>query len=75
MSAWVAQVAREARVDTAMLATRADIVALLRGDRDARLAGGWRSELVGDGITRLVGGRAGLTFDGAGSLRLISLDD
>jgi len=73
VSAWVSQVARDARIDTALLATRADLVAILRGDPDARLAHGWRAELVGDGLTRLMEGRAGLTFDGKGSLRLIDV--
>ena len=75
VSAWVAQLARDERLDTALLATRSDIVAFLRGDDDARLASGWRAELLGEGIRRLVGGEAGLTFDGEGRLRLISVSD
>ncbi len=71
VSAWVSEVARTERIDTALLATRADIVALLRGDEGARLASGWRAHLLGDGIRSLVEGRAGLTFDGRGGLRLI----
>jgi ribonuclease D len=74
VSAWVSQVARDARIDTALLATRADLVAALRGDPQARLAQGWRAELVGDGLARLMEGRAGLTFDGKGSLRLIDVE-
>ncbi|MEN9506938.1 MAG: putative ribonuclease [Actinomycetota bacterium] len=73
VSAWVSEVARAQRIDTALLATRSDIVSLLRGDRDARLAQGWRGELLGDGVRRLVEGRAGLTFDGRGGLRLIDV--
>lgn len=73
VSAWVSEVARTQRIDTALLATRADLVALLRGDADARLASGWRAELIGDGIKRLVEGSAGLTFDGKGGLRLIDV--
>jgi ribonuclease D len=71
ISAWVGEVARTERIDTTLLATRADLVALLRGDPTARLATGWRAELLGDGIRSLVEGRAGLTFDGKGGLRLI----
>ncbi|MFN8023327.1 MAG: HRDC domain-containing protein [Acidimicrobiales bacterium] len=71
VSAWVSEVARAERIDTALLATRSDLVSLLRGDRDARLATGWRAELLGDGIRSLVEGRAGLTFDGKGGLKLI----
>ena len=75
VSAWVAQLARDERLDPALLATRADIVSFLRGDTDARLASGWRNDLVGDGIRRLVGGEAGLTFDGEGRLRLTAVSD
>jgi ribonuclease D len=71
ISAWISQLARDEQVDTALLATRADLVAFLRGDDDARLGSGWRAELLGDGIRRLVAGEAGLTFDGQGRLRLI----
>ncbi|MEP7047665.1 MAG: HRDC domain-containing protein [Ilumatobacteraceae bacterium] len=73
VSAWIADLARKQRVDTTLLATRADLVALLRGDSDARLLQGWRAELVGDGVQRLVQGKAGLTFDGRGGLRLIDV--
>jgi ribonuclease D len=75
VSAWVGQLARDERLDPALLATRADIVAFLRGDDDARLGTGWRNELVGDGIRRLVGGEAGLTFDPQGRLRLHAVSD
>lgn len=71
ISAWVSQVAKDSRIDTSMLATRNDLVALLSGDETARLRHGWRAELIGDGIARLVAGSAGLTFDGRGGLRLI----
>ena len=60
ISAWVSQLARDEHVDTALLATRADLVAFLRGDDDARLGTGWRAGLLGDGIRRLVAGEAGL---------------
>ena len=74
-SAWVAEVARTEQIDTALLATRADLVALLRGDSTARLARGWRADLLGEGIRNLVEGRAALTFDGRGGLRLIAVDN
>ena len=73
ISAWVGQLARDEKLDTALLATRNDIVAFLRGDDDARLAHGWRSDMVGDGIAGLLSGEAGLTFDGQGRLRLIAV--
>jgi ribonuclease D len=73
ISAWISHVARSEQIDTALLATRSDLVALLAGDEDARLRHGWRAELVGDGIERLLGGVAGLTFDRGGGLRLIDV--
>jgi ribonuclease D len=69
-AAWVSQLGREASIDPALLATRADLVALLRGDEDCRLATGWRAELVGDPVRRLVDGQAALAFDGHGGLVL-----
>ena len=73
VSAWVSEVARQQRIDTALLATRNDLVAFLRNDPEARLASGWRGEFLGEGIRRLVAGQAGLTFDGRGGLRLIDV--
>lgn len=73
VSAWVSQLARDEKIDTALLATRSDIVELLAQDRDARLSVGWRAEMVGDGIRRLVSGSAALAFDGKGGLKLLDL--
>ncbi len=70
VSSWVSQLARDAQIDTALLATRSDLEALLRGDDDARLAEGWRAELVGEPIRRLIAGDAALAFDGHGGLVL-----
>ncbi len=75
VSAWVSEVGRQERIDTTLLATRNDLVSLLRGDADARLGTGWRNELLGDGIRRLVAGHAALTFDGKGGLTLIDVPD
>jgi ribonuclease D len=75
ISAWVSQVAKSERIDTSMLATRADLVAFLAGDPDARLGRGWRHALLGDGIDRLVQGRAALTFDRGSGLRLVDVAD
>jgi ribonuclease D len=73
ISAWVSQVARDERIDTTTLATRSDLVSFLSGDPDARLARGWRAELLGQGIRDLVAGRAALTFDGERGLRLVDV--
>jgi len=70
VSAWVSQLSRNLEIDTGLLGTRADIEALLRGDPDARLSHGWRAELVGEPIRRLVDGEAALAFDRGGELRL-----
>jgi ribonuclease D len=73
VSAWVSQLARDQRIDTALLATRADLVDLLRGDPEARLSHGWRAATVGEDIRHLVEGHAALAFDGRGGLRLLNL--
>lgn len=70
VSAWISQLARDLEIDTALLATRADLEALLRGDEDARLAVGWRAEIVGEPIRKLVSGEAALAFAGQGDLVL-----
>lgn len=75
VSAWVSELARQEKIDTALLGTRGDIIGLLRNDPDARLANGWRAELLGDNVKRLVEGRAGLTFDGRGGLKLFTIPD
>jgi ribonuclease D len=70
ISAWVGQLGRQLHIDSTMLATRSDIEALLRGDERARLAHGWRAEVLGQDIRRLVEGRAAIAFDGRGGLVL-----
>lgn len=70
VAAWVSQLSRELEIETSLVATRSDIEALLAGDPDARLAQGWRAELVGERIRRLVEGEAALAFDGSGNLVL-----
>ncbi len=63
VSAWVTQLSRELHIEPAMLATRTDLEAFLRGDADARLARGWRAELVGEPVRRLVDGEVAMAFD------------
>lgn len=74
ISAWVGELARQHHIDVALLATRSDITALLRDQPEARLAHGWRAHIVGDDIKRLVSGRAGISFDSRGGLRLLDTD-
>jgi ribonuclease D len=75
ISAWVSQVAKSEKIDTSMLATRADLVAFLSNDPSARLAHGWRKQILGEGIERLVAGRAALTFDRGAGLRLVDVPE
>ena len=72
VAAWVDQVARSAGIDRSLLATRSDIAALLAGDENSRLATGWRSDVVGDGIRSLLAGESALAFDAEAGLCLES---
>ena len=63
VTSWVSQLARDRMIEPSLLATRADIEAMIRGDADARLSRGWRSEMVGEPLRRLVAGEAALAFD------------
>ncbi|MGH9246265.1 MAG: ribonuclease D [Acidimicrobiales bacterium] len=69
-SALVGQLARDLHIDPTLLATRADLEDFLRGAPDARLLHGWRAEVVGDRLRRLVSGEAAVVFDGRGGLTL-----
>jgi hypothetical protein len=57
-------------LDASLLATRSDLVSFLRGDADARLARGWRGEVVGAAVKQLVSGSAALAFEPNGALVL-----
>ena len=70
VSAWIGQLSRDLRIDASLLATRADLHAFIRGDPNARLLQGWRGELIGDRVRRLVSGDAALAFDKRGGLVL-----
>jgi ribonuclease D len=63
ISAWVSQLARDLELETSLLATRSDLEELLRGVDGARLTTGWRAELVGEPIRRLVAGEATIAFE------------
>ena len=63
VTAWVAQLSRELSIDPAIIATRADLEAFLRDDPEARLGLGWRAELVGIPLRRLVSGEVAMAFD------------
>jgi ribonuclease D len=69
-AAWVAQMAKDMHIDAGLLATRSDLVHLLRDDPQARLRAGWRASVVGEPVRRLTAGEAALAFDGHGGLVL-----
>ena len=71
MTAWISELARLHRIDATLLGTRADVDALLRRDESCRLLSGWRRDIVGSDLEDILNGRAGLSFDGKGHLRLI----
>jgi ribonuclease D len=70
VSAWLSQLGRELRIDPMLLATRSDLGSFLGGDPNARLAKGWRRELLGEPVRRLLAGEFALAFDGNGGLAL-----
>jgi ribonuclease D len=69
-SAYVGQRAAELSLDPAILATRADLMAFFQPVPSGRLAAGWRCELIGKMLQRLVDGEAALAFDGGDGLVL-----
>ena len=66
--AWVSQLASELSIETSLLGTRSDIQALVAGDSGARMATGWRAELLGRSLSDVVSGRVALVLDGRGGL-------
>jgi len=72
LGAWLAQRASELDLDPALLATRAELTQMLQ-DRPSRLATGWRTDLVGEPLQRLLAGNAALVLRDGG--RRIELQD
>ncbi|NNE95990.1 MAG: hypothetical protein HKN24_08170 [Acidimicrobiales bacterium] len=70
VTSWVSQVARDADLDPAALATRSDVESFLTEGAASRLDEGWRNELIGGPIKMLVRGEAAIAFDGTGGLVL-----
>ena len=65
----VRQIADDLQFDQGLLATRADISNLLCGE-PSRLDTGWRSDIAGDPIRRLMAGEVAAAFDRNGTLVL-----
>ncbi len=72
LGAWLAQRASELDLDPALLGTRAEMTQLLQGE-PSRLGTGWRDELVGAPLRRLLAGEASLVLCDGG--RRIELRD
>ena len=71
ITAWMSELARTHHIDAPLLGTRNDILSLLRKSPQGRLSIGWRAEMVGKDIERILSGEAGLSFNGHGRLRLL----
>ncbi len=70
ITSWAAQHAADADIDPALVATRGDIEALLRGDPDCRALKGWRADIIAAPVQRLLSGTAAVAFDSQGKLTL-----
>jgi ribonuclease D len=70
IAAWIGQLANELELDPAVIGTRGDVEALLRGGEEVRLSTGWRADLVGAPIQALVEGRAAIAFEAGRGLVL-----
>jgi ribonuclease D len=68
-SGLVRQIADELQFDQGLLATRLDIAQLVTGE-PSRLDRGWRSDLAGDPLRRLLNGEASAAFEADGRLVL-----
>jgi len=73
--ALIAQIAAQRQMEPSLLATRADVQAIAAGRSSGRLAVGWRAEIAGDALRRLLAGDAALTGDGRGGARLLDVPD
>jgi ribonuclease D len=70
--AYVAELARAERLEKQLLATRDDVKALVYG-RASRLDSGWRAEIAGDALHRLLDGQAVIRLTDRG--RHLRLED
>jgi ribonuclease D len=71
--------AREAGLAYELLAARADLQAIVAGERtgreaDVRTLRGWRRALVGSELLELLAGRIALSVEGAGEERRVRID-
>ncbi len=73
ITAWIAELARQHELDPALLATTRDVTGYVAGGA-SRLSSGWRRNLVGEDLEKLMSGQAGLGFSPHGGLVLIHTD-
>lgn len=69
-TAWLGERARQLEIDSAILATRADLAAFFQERPEGRLVSSWRNGLVGEPLRRLAAGDAALALDAGGTLVL-----
>jgi ribonuclease D len=72
IGAWLTQRAAQLNLEPSLLATRADLTTLI-STGEGRLATGWRLELVGEPIRRLIAGEASIALQDGG--RRIALSE
>ncbi len=72
LGAWLAQRASELDLDPALLGTRAELTQLLQG-QPSRLGIGWRDQLVGAPLRRILAGDTAIVLRDGG--RRIELDE
>ncbi|HUY06325.1 MAG TPA: HRDC domain-containing protein [Acidimicrobiales bacterium] len=64
-AAWISERANQLDIDTAILATRADIVAFFQDPPAGRLQTSWRNKLIGEPIRRLFAGDVAIVLEGS----------
>lgn len=58
------ELARQQKISPEAVASRKDVVALMRGEEDAALARGWREQIAGTELRRWLRGDCALRYDG-----------
>jgi ribonuclease D len=71
--AWIGELARTHEIDSTLLATRQDVDEFVAGHETSRLRQGWRRDIVGTDLGRILDGTAALHFDGRGRLELVEI--
>lgn len=71
--AWIGELARVHEIDSTLLATRQDVDEFIAGSDSSRLRQGWRRDIVGSDLARILAGTAALRFDGKGRLELVEI--